>query len=1333
MTTKLSSLFLLSAAAAFGVDLWTPVIGTGYCTVSSATSATPIRITVANINRCNVTENSTIWVQGINNTGGTATRSAANIHMEDATDRDGLCRVARNVSGNRFDLYKCDGVTAVVPNGTYAYGGQIALAQKRTLKNLPIAYFDGEGGYVANCLMDTSPSGCANPSRGEWTRLQNTLSNLPDLTIPHLDFHGGFSASAAYGWWAQGKPSSSTYKTAMINSFMNSLPIPTPACDGTINCGYSLSGYSDYVYEVYAPSMINALNLGWSALDESQKAMLERYYLGDFPWQKGGHNFTGTSMNFTSFKPATGTITFAAGSAAITGDGTSFLTQINPNDYILIRYNESYARWYPVGTIASDTSLTLRRPIDLDFGNGTGFTFRLAEGWRDNGSDIGYLGWSHMNSYTLLCGAGLPNTTSCADYSPGSGGVGLDNMHNHQMGRTSYMLLMALTWAGTGISPRGEWLATDAMFVWYHNLFPAQTQMGGFSADSSHYQVSRILPYTSAVMGAMKSSFTDNPDYTGGGPNGETWWDEMAKFLLNTFIPGRNVSQFQHNGEGGGYPCCDNGVFGAFNVLLFKPNSSFAASLKHYMQTDWGEYLYSGYFQNRPDIVPVRGVQTSLITTAPLAPGCPAQWNAAICGVDRRFFYGSRSGQSAVGAWNGTGLNIFYNMQSTARRDHSGQVHEVGPQLAANGEYLLVGDGYLGLFDTIPHGNVFVIGPESNIKNGSSDGVGVSAPVYAHGTPSVAAAGVSTTGHYKAAANITAYRSIIHAKASGLGYVVLRDDFTSATAVTAQTYNHYNVSEGCGTPNASTCTMLNRAAGTLVHDKSNARINSSYLNGVLDTANSSDTDGSYPGQAGNTFRVTQALTGTGGSLFAVHQVSTSPKKTMPPILQSDADAYKIIEIQDPTEPVVVAVAPVAQVNYNNLAFTTTHSGTAQYVVTGLAAGTYRVIRNGTEIGASLPVSSIGHVLEFSSISGNFVIDTGPPPLSILQTQLPNAVLGKPYNGVLTGFSSTTPYQWDITSGSLCAGLTFTPGSPSAAVTGSAQTLDSCTFTVRVRDANNTETFSRQYTINVVTAGPGTVTILTTNLPAARVLDAYTARLAANLGTPPYNWSITTGALCDGLVLDSPTGTITGVPSGAGDCAFTVRATDLSNEFAERALAIARIPNLHTSLNITTAEASYSAAVVRFGRRGLSFSQSCTLDFRLGGAEGMVVQSLTSSSGPSRRELVASNLVAGQIYHLTATCGAESAVAQITTGFPAGQVRPVVLRMTRPTLNGLPVDAVVSFGATEDMPNSLTTPCSATECTAIVDTLSPLLYWRVRYRDAGGTTLAQSGTYVVAPR
>jgi hypothetical protein len=75
-------------------------------------------------------------------------------------------------------------------------------------------------------------------------------------------------------------------------------------------------------------------------------------------------------------------------------------------------------------------------------------------------------------------------------------------------------------------------------------------------------------------------------------------------------------------------------------------------------------------------------------------------------------------------------------------------------------------------------------------------------------------------------------------------------------------------------------------------------------------------------------------------------------------------------------------------------------------------------------------------------------------------------------------------------------------------------------------------------------------ITTTALPSAVVGQSYDVVLSAIGGTPPYSWSVSTGALPGGFLLSS-LGTLLGLPSSAGTATVTLRVSDSAGLIATR--------------------------------------------------------------------------------------------------------------------------------------------------------------------------------------
>ena len=81
---------------------------------------------------------------------------------------------------------------------------------------------------------------------------------------------------------------------------------------------------------------------------------------------------------------------------------------------------------------------------------------------------------------------------------------------------------------------------------------------------------------------------------------------------------------------------------------------------------------------------------------------------------------------------------------------------------------------------------------------------------------------------------------------------------------------------------------------------------------------------------------------------------------------------------------------------------------------------------------------------------------------------------------------------------------------------------------------------------VLPVDPAPLAILTPSpLPTASLGVSYTVTLTALGGTPPYTWSMFSGALPPGLTLGGVTGTIAGTPTLVGQFSFEVLVVDSS--------------------------------------------------------------------------------------------------------------------------------------------------------------------------------------------
>ncbi len=244
---------------------------------------------------------------------------------------------------------------------------------------------------------------------------------------------------------------------------------------------------------------------------------------------------------------------------------------------------------------------------------------------------------------------------------------------------------------------------------------------------------------------------------------------------------------------------------------------------------------------------------------------------------------------------------------------------------------------------------------------------------------------------------------------------------------------------------------------------------------------------------------------------------------------------------------ITSMTPPVGVQNRPYSFTLTAvngTGPLQWSVKDLPAGLTldpdSGIISGTPTAATVnPVDLSATVTDSSSPPAHSTTDLSLNITGLLQftsTNLGNAVVGQftffniPFSG---GFR---PVSAKLVSGSLPSGWVL--GSDS--ISGESSQLGTYAFTLQLQDsASPPQTAQGSLTLNIVPKPP---VITTTTLPRAVVNASYSAPLAATQGTPPYNWSIQSGSLPAGLMLDS-TGLIHGTPTTLGTSTFTVLLTD----------------------------------------------------------------------------------------------------------------------------------------------------------------------------------------------
>lgn len=181
------------------------------------------------------------------------------------------------------------------------------------------------------------------------------------------------------------------------------------------------------------------------------------------------------------------------------------------------------------------------------------------------------------------------------------------------------------------------------------------------------------------------------------------------------------------------------------------------------------------------------------------------------------------------------------------------------------------------------------------------------------------------------------------------------------------------------------------------------------------------------------------------------------------------------------------------------------------------------------------------------------------PLQITSASaLPPAVLGTTYSTTLIAGGGQPPVLFGLASGRLPAGLALSRAT--GEISGTPTAPGASTFTVEASDSND-DTDSKVFSIEVfdqltITSPP--------ILPVARPGEPYATQLMAVGGTQPFQWSLQSGELPDGLEL-FPTGAIEGTADAEGVVRFVAKVTDAEQLTAMKELRLAVSQNTGLSI------------------------------------------------------------------------------------------------------------------------------------------------------------------------
>lgn len=193
-----------------------------------------------------------------------------------------------------------------------------------------------------------------------------------------------------------------------------------------------------------------------------------------------------------------------------------------------------------------------------------------------------------------------------------------------------------------------------------------------------------------------------------------------------------------------------------------------------------------------------------------------------------------------------------------------------------------------------------------------------------------------------------------------------------------------------------------------------------------------------------------------------------------------------------------------------------------------------------EFSFTLQVSDNGAPQQTASRA--FSIAIHPSELTIVTDSLPDGTVGGSYHQTVCAENGTSPFQWEITDGTLPTGLNAVGNVGCFDITGTPTEAGEFSFTVQVTD--NSAPVQVQTRSYKITIQPPSLYITTAKLPNGNETNYYFTNINAQGGSENWTWSYS-GKLPSGLgfLKEGDHAVIRGTPTQSGTYAFTVYVCD----------------------------------------------------------------------------------------------------------------------------------------------------------------------------------------------